>query len=43
MVAMFFAQRVIWGKTKYSAVPSTLQPEVRQILTESGLEFSIEE
>lgn len=38
-----FAQRVILGKTKYNEVPSTLQPGVRDILVESGLEFLIEE
>ncbi|QCT03801.1 hypothetical protein E6C60_3090 [Paenibacillus algicola] len=43
MMAMFFAQRVILGKTAFSAVPSTLQPGVRDILVDSGLEFLIEE
>lgn len=43
MVAMFFAQRVILDKTKFSQVPTTLQPEVREILVDSGLEFLIEE
>lgn len=37
MMAMFFAQRVILGKTKYAEVPSTLQPGVREILIDSGL------
>lgn len=37
MMAMFFAQRVILGKTQYSEVPTTLQPGVKEILEESGL------
>ncbi|MBY3623743.1 hypothetical protein HGO21_29965 [Acinetobacter sp. CUI P1] len=43
MMAMFFAQRVILGKTKYSEVPSTLRPGVKEILVDSGLEFLAEE
>lgn len=43
MMAMFFAQRVILDKTKFSEVPTSLQPGVRDILVESGLEFLIEE
>lgn len=43
MMAMFFAQRVILGKTKYSEVPSTLRPGVKEILVDSGLEFLTEE
>lgn len=43
MMAMFFAQRVILGKTAYSEVPITLQPGVKDILIESGLEFLISE
>lgn len=42
MMAMFFAQRVILGKTAFSEVPTTLQPGVKDILVESGLEFLIE-
>lgn len=37
MMAMFFAQRVILGKTQYSEVPTSLQPGVKEILEESGL------
>ena len=37
MMAMFFAQRVILGKTAFSDVPPKLQDRVREILTESGL------
>lgn len=43
MMAMFFAQRVILDKTKYSEVPSTLQAGVKEILVDSGLGFLIEE
>ena len=43
MMAMFFAQRVILGKTAYSEVPTSLQPGVKDILVESGLEFLIKE
>jgi hypothetical protein len=42
MMAMFFAQRVILGKTKYSEVPSTLKAGVKEILVDSGLEFLTE-
>lgn len=42
MMAMFFAQRVILGKTQFSEVPSTLQPVVKEILEESGLDFLAE-
>jgi len=42
MMAMFFAQRVILGKTQFSEVPSTLQPGVKEILVESGLDFLAE-
>ncbi|MDW0112970.1 hypothetical protein QT711_07215 [Sporosarcina saromensis] len=43
MIAMFFAQRVILGKTNWADVPSTLQPGVRDVLVESGLKFLIED
>lgn len=43
MMAMFFAQRVILNKTKYNEVPTSLQPQVREILVDSGLEFLVEE
>lgn len=39
MMAMFFAQRVILEKTKFKDVPSTLKPQVKEILEESGLGF----
>ncbi|MGF7049173.1 hypothetical protein J2T13_003681 [Paenibacillus sp. DS2015] len=42
MMAMFFAQRVILGKTKFNEIPSSLQPGVRDVLVDSGLEFLID-
>ncbi|WP_285856160.1 hypothetical protein [Paenibacillus illinoisensis] len=42
MVAMFFAQRIIFGTTEYKAVPVSLREQVDTILTESGVEFLIE-
>ncbi|WHY18906.1 hypothetical protein QNH28_26405 [Paenibacillus sp. G2S3] len=43
MVVMFFAQRVILGKTKYAEVPSTLKAGVLEVLTDGGLEFLAED
>jgi hypothetical protein len=43
MMAMFFAQRVILGKTDYRDVPETLKPGVKEILVDSGLEYLAEE
>ena len=37
MMAMFFAQRVILGKTAYADVPEVLKPQVKALLDESGL------
>jgi hypothetical protein len=37
MMAMFFAQRVILGKTEFDAVPKTLKKQVAEILLDSGL------
>ena len=42
MMAMLMAQRVILEKMTFSQVPSTLQPAVREILIDSGLEFLAE-
>lgn len=36
-MAMFFAQRVILGKTEFEDVPASLKPGVVDVLTESGL------
>lgn len=38
MMAMFFAQRVILGKTTFAQVPNALKAQVREILIDSGLE-----
>lgn len=43
MMAMFFAQRVILGKTAYKDVPATLKPQVKELLEESGLGYLAEE
>ena len=37
MMAMFFAQRVILGKTEFDAVPKALKEQVAEILIDSGL------
>lgn len=37
MMAMFFAQRVILGKTEFDAVPEALKKQVAEILIDSGL------
>lgn len=37
MMALFFAQRVILGKTKFEDVPATLKAQVAEILIDSGL------
>ena len=42
MMAMFFAQRIILGKITFDRVPKVLQPKVKEILIESGLEELIE-
>ena len=37
MMAMFFAQRVILGKTKFDEMPKALKAKVAEILIDSGL------
>ena len=37
MMALFFAQRVILGKTKFEEVPATLKTQLTEILVDSGL------
>lgn len=37
MMAMFFAQRVILGKTKFKEVPPGLKKGCAEVLLESGL------
>lgn len=36
-MAMFFAQRVILGKTTFAEVPEKLKAQVAEILIDSGL------
>lgn len=38
MMAMFFAQRVILGKTTFEEVPEKLKPGTAEVLLDSGLE-----
>lgn len=38
MMAMFFAQRIILGKTTFDQVPAKLKEQVREILIDSGCE-----
>lgn len=42
-MAMFFAQRVILGKTAYKDIPAALKPQVAVILADNGLESLVEE
>lgn len=37
MMAMFFAQRVILGKTTFDQVPKALKKGVAEVLIDSGL------
>ena len=37
MMAMFFSQREILGKTEFDAVPKALKKQVAEILIDSGL------
>ena len=37
MMAMFFAQRVILGKTAFADVPALLKTQVQELLEDSGL------
>ena len=37
MMAMFFSQRVILGKTEFDAVPKALKKQVAEILIDSGM------
>lgn len=39
MMAIFFAQRVVLGKTAFEDVPNTLKPGVYEHLKDSGLEY----
>lgn len=43
MMAMFFAQRVILGKTAFADVPAKLKDQVRELLVDAGLaELAVE-
>ncbi|PYY27770.1 MULTISPECIES: hypothetical protein [Paenibacillus] len=42
MVAMFFAQRIIFGMSQYKTVPMSLHQQVDAILIESGVGFLID-
>ena len=37
MMAMFFAQRVILGKTEYKDIPAKFKEQVKALLIDSGL------
>ena len=39
MMALLLAQRIILGKLDFVDVPSTLKPQVYEILDESGVAF----
>lgn len=43
MMAMFFAQRVILGKTAYKDVPAKLKDQVKELLVDAGLPELVEE
>lgn len=38
VMAMFFAQRVILGKTEFKDVPAKLKDQVKELLIDAGLE-----
>ena len=43
LMAMFFAQRVILGKTAYKDVPAKLKDQVKELLVDAGLPELVEE
>lgn len=43
MMAMFFAQRVILGKTEFKDVPAKLKAQVKELLVDAGLPELAEE
>ena len=43
MMAMFFAQSVILGKTAYKDVPAKLKDQVKELLVDAGLPELVEE
>ncbi|RLJ90112.1 MULTISPECIES: CD1375 family protein [Planococcus] len=42
MMAMLMAQRVILEKMTFAEVPAMLQPQVKEILVDSGMGFMAE-
>jgi hypothetical protein len=38
IMAMFFCQRVVLGKTEFKDVPAKLKDQVKELLIEAGLE-----
>lgn len=42
MMAMLMAQRVILGKMTFAEVPASLQPQVKEILIDSGMGYLAE-
>ena len=43
MMAMFFAQRVILGKTSFAEVPAKLKDQVHELLVDAGLPELVQE
>lgn len=43
MMAIFFMQRIIFGKTAFNEVPTSLQSDVKEILDDSGGGFLTEQ
>ena len=43
MMAMFFAQRVMLGKTSFAEVPAKLKDQVRELLVDAGLPELVQE
>ena len=43
MMAMFFAQRVILGKTSFAEVPAKLKEQGRELLVDAGLPELVQE
>ena len=43
MMAMFFAQRVILGKTSFAEAPAKLKDQVRELLVDAGLPELVQE
>lgn len=43
MIAMLWAQRIMYGKKTYNDIPRLLKEQVKEILIESGMEELITE